>query len=91
MQKYIIERDIPGAGAMDTAAQLAGAQASCAALAQLSPKIQWQESYVAGDRIFCIYLAETEDLIDAHSKLSGIPYTAIRAIDRIDDPTCAHA
>ncbi|MEL7114819.1 MAG: DUF4242 domain-containing protein [Pseudomonadota bacterium] len=90
MQRYVIERDIPGAGSMSAADQRAGAQASWGALEQLGPRIQWQESYVAGDRIFCVYLADNETLIDEHSKLSGIPYTAIRKVDRVDDPLAAH-
>ena len=91
MRKFVIERDIPGAGAMDAAAAKSAAQNSNAALAQLAPRVQWQHSHVAGDKIFCVYLAEDETAIHAHSELSGIPYTHIFEVDRVMDPASAHS
>ena len=88
MKKYLIEREIPGVGAF-TAEQLKGAAAtSNAALAQLSG-VQWQESYVTGDKTFCVYLAESEDAIREHSRLSGFPANRITEIASVIDPTTA--
>ena len=88
MKKYLIEREIPGVGAF-TPEQLKGAAAtSNAALAQL-PDVQWQESYVTGDKTFCIYLAESEDAIREHSRLSGFPANKITQISGTIDPTTA--
>ena len=89
MKKYVIERDIPGAGAMSDADAAAAAQNSNAALATLAPTVQWQQSHVAGDKIFCVYLAEDEAAIRKHSDISGIPITAIYSVDRVMDPSSA--
>lgn len=91
MKKYVIERDIPGAGDMTDAEAAAAAQISNAALAQLAPSVQWQQSHVAGDKVFCVYLAENEAAIREHSDISGIPITAIYPVDRVMDPTSAMA
>lgn len=89
MKKYIIERTIPDIGKM-APCELSGAAAkSNAAIAELFPAVQWIQSYVAGDRTYCIYLAESEDAIRRHSALSGIPLTSIAEVDRIIDPTTA--
>ena len=88
MKKYMIEREIPGVGAF-TGEQLKGAAAtSNAALAKLSG-VQWQESYVTGDKTFCVYLAESEDAIREHSRLSGFPANRITEIASVIDPTTA--
>jgi hypothetical protein len=88
MKKYLIEREIPGVGGF-TAEQLKGAAAtSNEALAKI-PGVQWQESYVTGDKTFCIYLAESEDLIREHSRLSGFPANKITEIKSAIDPTTA--
>ena len=89
MKKYLIERDIPGVGQM-TADQLKGAaQTSNAALAKLGPKVQWQQSFVTGDKTFCVYLAENEDVIREHAKLSGFPANKITEISGVIDPSTA--
>jgi hypothetical protein len=89
MKKYLIERDIPGVGAF-TPEQLKGAAAtSNAALAQLANRVQWQESYVTGDKTFCVYLAEDEAAIREHSRLSGFPANKITQISGVIDPTTA--
>ncbi|MEO0677946.1 MAG: DUF4242 domain-containing protein [Pseudomonadota bacterium] len=89
MKKYVIERDIPNAGDMSDSEAVAAAQNSNAALAQLAPTVQWQQSHVAGDKIFCVYLADGEDAIRKHSEISGIPITAIYPVDRVMDPSSA--
>ncbi len=89
MQKYMIERDVPGAGAMSDLEAREAAKNSNSALAQLAPRVQWQQSHVAGEKIFCIYLAEDEVAIREHSELSGIPITAIYPVDRVMDPASA--
>ena len=86
MNRYVIERDIPRIGAMSDDDAIEGAKKSNAALAQLAPRIQWQHSYVVGDKTFCIYLAEDEDVIRRHSELSGFPITEIFEIRRTMDP-----
>jgi hypothetical protein len=90
MKKYMIERDIPGVGQM-SGDQLKGAAAtSNAALCQLGPKVQWQQSYVAGDKTFCVYLAESEDVIREHAQLSGFPANKITEISGVIDPATAN-
>jgi hypothetical protein len=90
MKKYMIERDIPGVGQM-SGEQLKGAAAtSNAALCQLGPKVQWQQSYVTGDKTFCVYLAENEEVIREHAKLSGFPATKITEIGGVIDPATAN-
>jgi hypothetical protein len=90
MNKYLIERDIPGVGAF-TPEQLKGAAAtSNAALAQLADKVKWEHSYVAGDKTFCIYLADGEDSIREHARLSGFPANKITQIGGVIDPATAN-
>lgn len=89
MKKYMIERDIPGVDRM-TADELKGAAAtSNAALAKLSPRVQWQESFVAKDKTFCVYLAEDEAAVEEHARLSGFPANKITELAGIIDPTTA--
>ncbi|MES2342181.1 MAG: DUF4242 domain-containing protein [Pseudomonadota bacterium] len=89
MKKYMIERDIPGVDQM-TATELKGAAAtSNAALAKLSPRVQWQESFVAKDKTFCVYLAEDEAAVQEHARLSGFPANKITELAGTIDPTTA--
>ncbi len=91
MRKYIIERELPGVGGL-TAAQLGEASAkSNAALAELSPYVQWIESYVSANGTHCVYLATNEDMIRRHSELSGFPASKITEVKRMIDPTTAAA
>ena len=91
LRKYIIERDIPAVGTFERE-QLRGAAAkSNEALKQLGPDIQWQESYVAGDKTFCVYLAKDEAIIRKHAELSGFPATKITEVRKMIDPTTEHA
>ncbi len=89
MKKYVVEREIPGVGAM-TAEELRGAGAkSNEALAQLTGQVQWQHSYVTGDKTYCIYLAEDEGAIREHARISGFPASAIAEVKSVIDPTTA--
>ena len=91
LKRYMIERDIPEVGSMERE-QLSGAAAtSNEALAQLAPKVQWVESFVAADKTFCIYLAEDEDVIRKHAEISGFPATKITEIRKTIDPTTEKA
>ena len=89
MPKYVIEREIPGAGSM-TGQELQGvAQKSCTVLQNLGPQIQWVESYVTADKIYCIYIAPSEDMIRAHAHQGGFPANRISEIKTTIDPTTA--
>lgn len=89
MKRYVIERDLPGVGAMSSDELCEAAKQSNAALAVLGPKVQWQHSYVTGDKTFCIYLAENEDAIHQHAKISGFPATKVTEVTGMIDPTTA--
>lgn len=89
MRKYLIERHIPGAGRMGLSELRTVARKSVNVLADLGVQIQWVESYISGDKIFCLYLASDEELIREHSRLSGIPFSSITEISRVIDPTLA--
>lgn len=87
LRKFIIERDIPDVGTLERAQLREAAAQSNAALSQLAPDIQWVESYVAGDKTFCVYLATGEDVIRKHAEISGFPATRITPIGKTIDPT----
>jgi hypothetical protein len=89
MQKFIIEREIPGAGSLERAQLKEAAAKSNAVLAELAPDIQWVESFVADDKTFCVYLAKDEALIHKHAELSGFPANKITPIGKMIDPTTA--
>lgn len=91
MRKYVIERDIPGIGSQPAESYCAGAQRSNKVLHELGVGIQWVQSYVTGDKLFCVYLAEDEGLIREHAQRSGFPATHIRAVRTVIDPTTAPA
>ncbi len=89
MKRFVIEREIPEVGSFERE-QLKGAAAkSNEALAQLAPKIQWVHSYVAANQTFCIYLAESEEVIHRHAEISGFPANRITEIGKMIDPTTA--
>ncbi len=90
LKRYLIERDIPGVGGMSIVELCGAARASNRAIEQVGEGIQWQHSYVAGDKTFCIDLAENEDAIRKHAELSGIPVTKIIEVPQIIDPTTAN-
>lgn len=90
LKRYLVEREIPGIGGMSLVELCGAARASNQAIEKLGQNIQWQHSYVAGDRTFCIYLADGEATIHAHAEMSGIPVTAITEIPQIIDPLTAN-
>ncbi|MFN4024074.1 MAG: DUF4242 domain-containing protein [Hyphomonas sp.] len=87
LKKFIIERDIPEVGSFEREQLRGAAKQSNGVLKQLGPDIQWLESFVAGDKTFCVYLAADEALIHKHAELSGFPATKITEIRRMIDPT----
>ncbi|MBI1795414.1 MAG: DUF4242 domain-containing protein [Candidatus Eisenbacteria bacterium] len=87
MPKYIIEREIPGASKL-TAAELKGiSQKSCSVLNAMGPQIQWMHSYVAGDKIYCVYIAPSEKMVRDHATQGGFPANRVTQIASIIDPT----
>lgn len=90
MKRFMIEREIPGIGQFSATELCGAARASNKALSTIGPAIQWQHSYVAGGKTFCIYLAESEAEIMRHSELSGIPVASITEVSRIIDPLTAN-
>jgi Protein of unknown function (DUF4242) len=91
MPKYIIERDIAGAGKL-TPEQLQGiSQKSCGVLTKLGPQIQWRESYVTDDKIYCVYIAPDEATVREHAKQGGFPANRVSEVKGIIDPTTAEA
>ena len=90
LKRYMIERDIPGIGEFSKTELCGAARASNQALANIGSDIQWQHSYVAGDKTFCVYLADSEETIRKHSELSGIPVGTITEVPEIIDPLTAN-
>jgi hypothetical protein len=87
MPKYVIEREIPGAGKLSRA-ELQGISAkSCSVLRDLGPSIQWLESYVTDDRIYCVYIAPDEAAVREHARLGGFPANRVSEVRTIIDPT----
>jgi hypothetical protein len=87
MPKYVIERDLPGAGAL-SAEQLQGiSQTSCGVLRNLGPQIQWLQSYVTKDKIYCVYIAPNEAMVREHAKQGGFPTNRVSEVKTIIDPT----
>jgi len=89
LKRFVIERDIPAVGKMTGQDLKGAAQASNAALSQLAPRVQWEHSYVTGDKTFCVYLAEDEEAIREHARISGFPASKITPVTGIIDPTTA--
>ena len=89
MKTYVIERNIPGAGDL-TPAQLKGiSQTSCTVLKEMGPKIEWQHSYVTGDKVYCVYKAENKELIEEHAKKGGFPANSINEVATTISPATA--
>ena len=89
MQRYVIERDLPGVGKMNRGQLKDASTTSNDALAKLSGKVQWVHSYVADDKTFCIYLADSVETIQQHARLSGFPAHKVTEVRTIIDPTTA--
>jgi len=91
MPRYLIEREIPNAGALSPAELHAIAQRSCGVLGELGPSIQWVQSYVTEDKITCVYLAPNAELIREHARRGGFPADRVLEVATIIDPTTAEA
>jgi Protein of unknown function (DUF4242) len=89
MPKYIIERDIPGAGKLSGEQLQAISQTSCNVLRNMGPEIQWVHSYVAGDKIYCIYIAQNEEMVREHARQGGFPANSVTEVATVIDPTTA--
>ena len=91
MKKYVIERPMPGIGSLTRDELHAGSARSCVALEELGPDIQWVQSFVTADKIYCVYLAANEQLIREHARRAGFPAESIADVRAIIDPTMASA
>ena len=89
MPKYVIEREIPGAGNLSPQELQGISEKSCSVLQNLGPQIQWLHSYVTGDKVYCVYIAPSEDLIREHANQGGFPANRISEIKTTIDPTTA--
>ena len=91
MPKFVIEREIPGAGDLSTQELKGISQKSCEVLQNMGPQIQWVESYVTGDKVYCVYIAPNEEMIREHAQQGGFPANRISEIKSVIDPTTAEA
>lgn len=89
MPKFVIEREIPGAGKLSPAELKAISQKSCSVLSSMGPQIQWVQSYVTGDKIYCVYNAPNEEMVRRHAKEGGFPANSVARVAAIIDPTTA--
>ena len=89
MPKYVIERGIPGAGNLSAEQLKAISQTSCGVLGKMGPQIQWVNSQVTADKIYCTYIAPNEEMIREHAKQGGFPANSINRISAVIDPTTA--
>jgi hypothetical protein len=89
MPKFVIEREIPGAGNLSPQELQAVSQTSCGVLQRMGPSIQWLHSYVTGDKIYCVYIAPNEEMIRQHAQQGGFPANRVSEIKSIIDPTTA--
>jgi hypothetical protein len=89
MPKFLIEREIPGAGSMSTERFQGVAEKSCSVLRDLGPKIQWLHSYVTDNKIYCVYIAPNEEMVREHAMRGGFPANRVSEIKSMIDPTTA--
>jgi hypothetical protein len=89
MPKFVIERDIPGAGKLSAQELHAISQKSCGALSAMGPQIQWVQSYVTDDKIYCVYVAPNEDVVREHARQGGFPANTVSRVRTVIDPTTA--
>ena len=90
MERYVIERNMPGAGKMSGEDARKGTARSLEVLKDLGPGVQWVESFVTDDKVYCVYVADSPELIRKHAELSGFPADRISAVRRTMDPTTTH-
>ncbi len=86
MPRFVIEREMPGAGSLSPEELRAASQKSLDVMAELAPAIHWQQTYITGDKVFCVWYAADEDAIHEHSRRSGFPVTAIHRVAEVIDP-----
>ncbi|WP_221392617.1 DUF4242 domain-containing protein [Dyadobacter sp. NIV53] len=86
MPKYVIEREIPGAGKLSQEELKGVSQTSCNVLRNMGPEIQWQQSYVTGDKIYCVYIAPDKEMILEHARQGGFPANSVSEVSAIIDP-----
>jgi hypothetical protein len=91
MPKFVIERNLPGAGKLSAVELTAISQKSCSVLKEMGPQIQWVQSYVTEDKIYCIYIAQDEQSIREHAQKGGFPANRISVVSRVIDPTTAES
>lgn len=91
MPKYVIEREIPEAGKLSAEQLQAISQKSCGVLENLGPKIQWIQSYVTDDKIYCVYIAPNEEMVREHAKQGGFPANRVSEVKQVIDPTTAES
>ena len=89
MPKFVIERDIPGAGKLSNLELHAIAQTSCGVLNAMGPQIQWVQSYVTDDKIYCVYVAPNEEMVREHARKGGFPANTVSRVRSVIDPTTA--
>lgn len=89
MPRYLIEREIPGAGKLTGEELRAISQKSCSVLDEMGPKIQWMHSYVSDDKVYCVYIAPDEEAVREHAKRGGFPASRVARVGTIIDPTTA--
>jgi cell division inhibitor SulA len=91
MPKFVIEREIPGAGSLSPVELQGVAEKSCSVLRNLGPQIQWLHSYVTENKIYCVYIAPNEEMVREHARLGGFPANRVSQVVRIIDPTTAES
>ena len=91
MPKYVIERELPGAGKLSPQELQAVSQKSCGVLSNLGPSIQWVQSYVTDDKIYCVYIAPNEEMVREHATQGGFPANRVSEVKEIIDPTTAES
>jgi hypothetical protein len=91
MPKYVIEREIPGAGKLSAEQLRTISQKSCGVLESLGPRIQWIQSYVTDDKIYCVYIAPNEEMVREHAKQGGFPANRVSEVKQVIDPTTAES
>ena len=91
MPKYVIEREIPDAGKLSAQELQAISQKSCKVLSNLGPQIQWVQSYVTDDKVYCVYIAPNEEMVREHANQGGFPANRISEVRSVIDPTTAEA
>lgn len=89
MPKFVIEREIPGAGKLAASELQAISQKSCMVLSSMGPQIQWVQSYVTGDKVYCVYNATNEEMVRRHAREGGFPANSVARVSAIIDPTTA--